>query len=136
MSKFLKCPVEHVQVAMDAAAPTADVGLILNYNIGAVPAIVKVTGYVKTAPTAGTTFDVGHHATSKTKNATIVDGVTNIAGTIFGPGCTLTTVAAFCAANEYITAYNLATNTNTAATLLDGYFDLEIIRFPVRVGDQ
>jgi hypothetical protein len=108
----------------------------MNYNIGPVPALVKVTGYVKTAPTAGTTFDVGHSATTKTKDATFIDGVTNIAETIFGVGFTLPTHPLVVAANEYITAYNLITDTNTAAAALVGYFDLEIIRFPVRVGDQ
>lgn len=135
MGKFLKCPVEHVQVVMDPSN-TVTVGLLMNYNIGPVPAMVKVTGYVKTAPTAGTTFKVGHSATSKTKDATFISGVTNVAGTIFGPAFTLPSVPLIIAANEYITAYNVITDTNTAAAALVGYFDLEIIRFPVRVGDQ
>jgi hypothetical protein len=134
MARILKCPIEHVQIAMDAANVTQ--GCILNYNIGPIPALVKVTGYVVTQPTSGTTFDVGHSQTTKTKAHEFVDGVTNITGTIFGPGCTLATVGVLCAANDYVTAFNLATDTNTLATALVGYFDLEIIRYPVLVGDQ
>jgi hypothetical protein len=115
---------------------TVTVGLIMNFPIGPVKAMVKVTGYVQVAPTAGTTFKVGHSATSGAKDATFITGVTNVAGTIFGPAFALPTVPLIVAANEYITAYNLITDTNTAAAALVGYFDLEIIRFPVRVGDQ
>jgi hypothetical protein len=131
---FLKCPIEHVQIAFDAANATT--GLLVNYNIGPVKAMVKITGYVQTQPTSGTTLDLGHHATSGTRNNTFADGITNITGTIFGPGFTVPTNPLIVAADEYITVYNIATDTITVATAIVGYLDLEIIRYPVRVGDQ
>lgn len=135
MSKFLKCPIEHVQVAMNPA--DAVTGCILNYNIGALPAIVKVSAYMVTTPTTTSDHvDIGHHQTTKTRSDTFANGVAITSGGIIGPGFTVATNILLCAANDYITAYNLATDTATIATGIVGYFDLEIIRFPVRVGDQ
>jgi hypothetical protein len=134
MSKFLKCPIEHVQIALDPA--NAVTGLLFNYDVGPVLCRVKTSFHIITQATSGQLIDIGNTATSGAQATNILDGGSAITGAQGGLGETIVCLTAICAADSYITAYNVATHAPTAATAIDGYADLEIIRYPVRVGDQ
>ena len=134
MSRFLKHGIEHVQIALDAANATT--GLLANYCVGPLPCKVKASFYIKTQAASGHLIDIGNTATSGAQATNMLDGGSAITGAQGGPGETIATTSAICAANSYITAYNVATSTPTVATGIEGYLDLEITRYPVRVGDQ
>ncbi len=134
MSKILKRSVEHVQIPFDAA--NAVTGLLANYKVGPVACKVKAGFYVKTQADAGQLIDIGNTATENAQATNILDGGSAITGAQGGPGETIATTTVICAANSYITAYNVSSSTPAVATGIEGYLDLEIIRYPVRVGDE
>lgn len=134
MSKFLKRGPEHVQIELDAANATT--GLLANYNVGPVACKVKASFYIKTQADAGKLIDIGNTATVNAQATNILDGGSAITGAQGGPGETIATTTVICAADSYITAYNVASSTPTVATGIVGYLDLEITRYPVRVGDE
>jgi len=134
MSKFLKRGPEHVQIELDAANATT--GLLANYNVGPVACKVKASFYIKTQAASGQLIDIGNTATSGAQATTIGDGLSAATGAHGGPDETIDTAVVICAANEYITAYNVSSSTPAAATGIEGYLDLEITRYPVRVGDE
>lgn len=134
MSKFLKRGPEHVQIVLDAANATT--GLLANYCVGPVLCKVKASFHIVTQATSGQLIDIGNTATSEAQATNILDGGSAITGAQGGLGETIVCLTAICAADSYITAYNVATSTPTVATGLVGYLDLEITRYPVRVGDE
>jgi hypothetical protein len=134
MSKFLKGAIEHVQIKFDPANATT--GLLVNYNVGSVLCRVKASFHVVTQASSGQLIDIGYTATSGEKATNILDGGSAVTGAQGGLGETIVCLTAIVPADYYITAYNVATHAATVATAIVGYLDLEITRYPIRVGDQ
>lgn len=140
MNKFLKCPVEHIQIPFDAANVTT--GLLVDFDIGEVESRVTARFYVKTAASAGALLDIGQVAVAEgavgARATNFIDGASAVTGALGGPGETIDIKSFIVPANYHITAYNVITSTGnlTIATGIVGYLDLEITRFPVRPGDQ
>lgn len=134
MNKFRKVPVEHFQIPLDPANATT--GLIASFNVGAVDAYVRVHYYIKTEASAGKLIDIGYGSSGTAQYTNFVDGASAVTGAQGGPGETIAIVGQIVPAGNYINAFNVATSTPTVATGLVGYLDIEIIRYPVRVGDQ
>lgn len=133
-SYFLKCPIEHLQFPLDAA--NAVTGLLINHCVGDTPARVKTHYYIGTQAASGQLIDIGFGATANAHTTNIVDGASAVTGAQGGHGETIAIVSQIVPANNFITAFNVATNTATIGTGIVGYIDLEIERFPVIVGDQ
>lgn len=140
MNKFLKCPVEHFQIPLDAANVTT--GLLVDFDIGEVESRVTTRYYVKTAASAGALLDIGQVAVAEgavgARATNFLDGGSAVTGAVGGLGETIDIKSFIVPAHYHITVYNVITSTGnlTIATGIVGYLDLEITRFPVRVGDQ